>query len=102
MRSIAGDPTARAQHQGRAPTRRGNRALKGALNLSAFASLRHPPSRSYDDRKRAEGTSHTAALTCLARRRVDVLHAMLRDRQPYQPDHLDPTAPPTANKPAAS
>jgi len=57
--------------------RRGNRALKGALYLSAFASLRHPPSRSYYDRKRAEGKSHTAALTCLARRRVDVLHAML-------------------------
>lgn len=82
--------------------RRGNRALKGALYLSAFASLRHPPSRSYYDRKRAEGKSHTAALTCLARRRVDVLHAMLRDRQPYQPDHLDPTAPSTANKPAAA
>lgn len=82
--------------------RRGNRALKGALYLSAFASLRHPPSRSYYDRKRAEGKSHTAALTCLARRRVDVLRAMLRDRQPYQAEHLDPTAPRTANKPAAA
>lgn len=40
--------------------RRGNRALKGALYLSAFASLRHPPSRRYYDRKRAEGKSHTA------------------------------------------
>jgi hypothetical protein len=68
------------------------------LYLSAFASLRHPPSRRYYDRKRAEGKSHTAALTCLARRRVDVLHAMLRDRQPYRPAHLDPTAPRTANR----
>ena len=82
--------------------RRGNRALKGALYQSAFASLRHPPSRSYYDRKRAEGKSHTAALTCLARRRVDVLHAMLRDGQPYQPDLLDPTAPRAATKAAAA
>jgi hypothetical protein len=55
--------------------------------MSAFASLKHQPSRTYYDRKRAEGKSHTAALTCLARRRVDVLHAMIRDRQNYQPDH---------------
>ena len=54
---------------------------------SAFASLKHPPSRTYYDRKRAEGKSHTAALTCSARRRVDVIHAMIRDRQRYQPDH---------------
>jgi transposase len=67
---------------------RGNRALRGALYMSAFASLKHPPSRTYYDRKRAEGKSHTAALTCLARRRVDVLHAMIRDRQTYHPDHL--------------
>ena len=28
---------------------------------------------------------HNAALICLARRRVDVIYAMLRDHQPYQP-----------------
>ena len=82
--------------------RRGNRTLKGALYQSAFASLRHPPSRTYYDRKRAEGKSHTAALTCLARRRVDVLHAMIRDHQQYQGEHLNPTAPGTAKKPAAA
>ncbi|HEU4543070.1 MAG TPA: transposase, partial [Jiangellaceae bacterium] len=74
----------KGEHQ----ARRGNRALRGALYMSAFASLKHPPSRTYYDRKRAEGKSHTAALTCLARRRVDVLHAMIRDRQTYQPGHL--------------
>jgi transposase len=74
----------KGEHQ----ARRGNRSLRGALYISAFASLKHPPSRAYYDRKRAEGKSHTAALTCLARRRVDVLHAMIRDRQPYQPGHL--------------
>jgi transposase len=63
---------------------RGNHALKSALFLSAFASLGDPASRAYYDRKRAEGKKHNAALTCLARRRVDVLFAMLRDRVPYQ------------------
>jgi transposase len=76
--------------------RRGNRTLNGALYLSAFASLKHPPSRAYYDRKRTEGKSHTAALTCLARRRVDVLHAMIRDRRPYHPTSVtaDPVTPP--------
>lgn len=75
--------------------RRGNRTLRGALYISAFASLKHPPSRAYYDRKRAEGKSHTAALTCLARRRVDVMHAMIRDRQPYQPGHPSQALQPT-------
>lgn len=63
---------------------RGNHALKSALFLSAFASLADPTSRAYYDRKRAEGKKHNAALTCLARRRVDVLYAMLRDKTPYR------------------
>ena len=64
--------------------RRGNRALKHVLYLSAFASLKHPASRAYYDRKRAEGKNHPAALLCLARRRTDVLFAMVRDRRPYR------------------
>jgi hypothetical protein len=52
--------------------------------LSAFASLKDPASRAYYDRKRAAGKRHNAALICLARRRVDVLHAMLRNRTPYE------------------
>ena len=82
--------------------RRRNRALRGALYMSAFASLKHPPSRTYYDRKRAEGKSHTTALTCLARRRVDVLHAMIRDRQPYRADHIKPSQPLFADKPAVA
>jgi len=50
--------------------------------LAAYASLRDPTSRSYYDRKRAEGKKLNAALICLARRRSDVNSAMLRDRQP--------------------
>jgi transposase len=63
---------------------RGHHALKSALFLSAFASLADPASRTYYDRKRAEKNKHNAALICLARRRVDVMFAMLRDRTPYQ------------------
>jgi transposase len=66
---------------------RGNRRLKRALYLSAFAALRDPVSRSYYDRKRAEGKSHQQALLALARRRCDVIHAMLRDGTTYTPEH---------------
>jgi transposase len=67
------------------PRRFGNHRLKNAFFLAAFASLRHPPSRAYYDRKRAEGKRHNQAILCLARRRVDVLHAMLSQRLLYHP-----------------
>jgi transposase len=67
-------------------SRRGNHRLKNAMFLAAFASLRDPASKAFYDRKRAEGKRHNAALICLARRRCDVILAMLRDRKPYQPD----------------
>nr|BFE57404.1 hypothetical protein GCM10020063_019300 [Dactylosporangium thailandense] len=71
--------------RGEHPPKGGNKQLKRAFFLAAFASLSHPPSRAYYDRKRAAGKRHNAALICLARRRVDVLFAMLRDKVPYQP-----------------
>jgi len=71
----------RADH----PSRRGNKVLKRALFLSAFAALHDPLSRSYYDRKRAEGKRHNQALMALARRRCDVLYAMLRDMTLYEP-----------------
>jgi len=71
----------------RRPTR-GNRRLKRALYLSAFASLKDPTSRSYYDRKRAENKSHQHALMALARRRCDVLYAMMRDGTLYDQDHV--------------
>jgi transposase len=70
--------------RGEHPPRGGNKALKRALFLSAFAALSDPTSRAYYDRKRAQGKRHNAALICLARRRVDVLYAMLRDGTFYQ------------------
>jgi hypothetical protein len=51
--------------------------------LSAFCSLHHDRSRNYYARKRSEGKQHNAAITCLARRRCDVIHAMLRSGLSY-------------------
>lgn len=70
--------------RGEHPAHGGNKRLKRALFLSAFAALHDPDSRTYYDRKRAQGKKHNAALICLARRRVDVLHAMLRNATPYE------------------
>jgi len=83
--------------KGESRSQRGNHALKSALFLSAFASLSDPTSRTYYDRKRGQGKRHNAALICLARRRVDVIFAMLRDRAPYQaPDVEAPNPEPAA------
>ncbi|MBU3867012.1 IS110 family transposase, partial [Streptomyces sp. 4503] len=48
-------------------------------------------SRTYYDKKIAQGKHHTQALLCLARRRADVLFAMLRDGTFYDPQPA-PTA----------
>jgi transposase len=71
-------------------TRFGNHRLKNAFFLAAFSSLKHPPSRTYYDRKRSEGKRHTQAVLCLARRRVDVLHAMLTNNVPYRTPDAEP------------
>lgn len=71
--------------RGERAARRGNRPLKRAMYLSAFAALKDPTSRAYYDRKRSEGKTHTRAVLALARRRCDVLYAMLRDGTVWQP-----------------
>jgi transposase len=66
--------------------RRYNRRLLRTCYLSALFSIRtDPASRTYYDRKRAEGKRHTQAVLALARRRLNVLWAMLRDHAVYQP-----------------
>ena len=65
--------------------RGGNKTLKRVFYQAAFASLRSSPeSRAFYDRKRAEGKRHTQALIALARRRVNVLWAMLRDGTTFE------------------
>lgn len=49
-----------------------------------------PESRQFYDRKRSEGEKHTHAVLALARRRVNVLWALIRDKRTYQP--LPPAA----------
>jgi transposase len=66
--------------------RRYNRRLLRACYLAAHIATRtDPASRAYYNRKRAEGKRHTQAVLALARRRLNVLWAMLRDHKPYQP-----------------
>lgn len=74
-----------------APARSGNKHLKRAFFLSAFAALRADPiSRAYYDRKRAEGKKYNAALICLVRRRCDVYTQCSRPRPPTSPDCQPP------------
>jgi len=66
--------------------RRYNRRLLRACYLAAHIATRtDPASRAYYNRKRAEGKRHTQAVLALARRRLNVLWAMLRDHKLYQP-----------------
>ncbi|MGA4846656.1 IS110 family transposase [Streptomyces sp. G5(2025)] len=65
--------------------RRYHRGLLRAFYLSAMASLRTcSASQAYYGRKRNEGKGHKQALLALARRRANVLWAMIRDGECYQ------------------
>jgi transposase len=65
--------------------RGGNKVLKRVFFQSAFASLKSSShSRAFYDRKRREGKRHTQALIALARRRVNVVWAMLRDGTTFE------------------
>lgn len=88
--------------RGEAKSRRGNHRLKNAMFLAAFASLRDPESKTFYDRKRAEGKKHNAAIICLARRRCDVILAMLHNQQPYLTPTERETRRQTANNDAAA
>ncbi|WP_438291837.1 IS110 family transposase [Streptomyces sp. HUAS TT7] len=69
-----------------------NRRLQRVLYTSALFSIRRSEeSRRFYDRKRAEGKRHTQAVLALARRRVNVLWALLRDGRCYE------LTPPTAS-----
>lgn len=66
----------------------GSKTLKFVFYQSAFAAIRSDPaSKAFYSRKRAEGKRHHQALIALARRRVNVLHALLHSRQPYRADY---------------
>ncbi|MFI7644434.1 IS110 family transposase [Nonomuraea sp. NPDC049400] len=63
-----------------------SRPLQRVFYTSALLSIQScPDSRHFYDRKRAEGKRHIQAVLALARRRVNVLWALLRDNRTYQP-----------------
>ncbi|MBO0776991.1 MAG: IS110 family transposase, partial [Actinobacteria bacterium] len=63
-----------------------HRGLNRVFYLSAQVSIQSSAeSRTFYQRKRTEGKRHTQAVIALARRRVNVLWALLRDHRPYQP-----------------
>src|SRR3546814_5196539 len=65
----------------------GNKALKQAFYRAAFCALAEPQSRAFYDRKRAQGKKHEQAVIALARRRINVLWAMLHNRTRFVPNH---------------
>lgn len=58
----------------------GNKALKRVFFHSAFDALVDPESRAFYDRKRTEGKRHNQAVIALARRRLNVVWAILETR----------------------
>ncbi|MFI5905877.1 IS110 family transposase [Streptomyces cyaneofuscatus] len=65
--------------------RRYHRGLQRVFYTSALISIRScDASRRFYERKRAEGKRHTQAVLALARRRVNVLWALIRDRRCFQ------------------
>jgi transposase len=65
--------------------KRYHRGLLRTMYLSAMVSTATcPASKAYYQRKRSEGKGHKQALLALARRRLNVLWAMIRDGQCYQ------------------
>lgn len=63
----------------------GSRHLKRIFYRSAFCALTSsdPVSKAYYARKRDKGKAHHQAVIALARRRINVLHAIIRTRRPY-------------------
>lgn len=68
------------QHRG------GNHRLKNAMFIAGFVASQHDPNaKAYYQRKRDEGKKHNAAVICVARRRCDLILAMLKTATPYDP-----------------
>ncbi len=73
--------------------RGGNHRLKNALFTAAFVAAQHDPdAHAYYQRKRSQGKRHNAAVICVARRRCNIILAMLKTQTPYQPPQPLPQA----------
>ena len=51
------------------------------------AAQHDPEARAYYQRKLSEGKRHNAAVICVARRRCNIILAMLKTQTPYQQPH---------------
>lgn len=95
-----GTPARLAAYAGLAPVPRDSGRVKGNLHrpkryhrglrrvfyMAALSAIKPDgPSRTYYQRKRAEGKIHTQALIALARRLIDLVWALLRDNREFQP-----------------
>ncbi|MFD3412557.1 IS110 family transposase [Streptomyces cyaneofuscatus] len=73
--------------------KRYSRRLRRVFYLSARTSIvRDGPNRDFYLKKRGEGCEHVQAIIALARRRVSVLWALLRDNRVFTPDPAAQTA----------
>jgi transposase len=64
-----------------------SRRLRRVMYMSALTAARcDPQSRAYYQSKRDEGKKPIQATICLARRRTNVLYALIRDNRTWQPD----------------
>jgi transposase len=67
--------------------KRYSRRLRRVMYMSALTAIRcDPHSRAYYQRKRNQGKRPIPATICLARRRTNVLYALIRDNRTWQPD----------------
>ena len=63
-----------------------SRRLRRVMYMSALTAIRcDPHSQTYYQRKRDEGKRPIQATMCLARRRTNVLYALIRDNRTWQP-----------------
>ena len=66
--------------------RRYSRRLRRVMYMSALTAIRCDPARVYYQRKRDQCRRPIPATICLARRRTNVLYALIRDNRTWQPD----------------
>lgn len=67
--------------------KRYSRRLRRVMYMSALTAIRcDPTSKAYYQRKRDQGKRPIPATICLARRRVNVLYALIRDNRTWHPD----------------
>ncbi|GAA5163392.1 hypothetical protein GCM10023321_50200 [Pseudonocardia eucalypti] len=72
----------------------GSKTLKFVFYQSAFCAIQlDPVSKAFYARKRVEGERHHQGLSHSPDAASNVLHALLRARQPYQPDYTREAVP---------